>query len=139
MAHTIYMADMARRLAWFFIVASAVSYACFLILGSTIQARADSDARTVFIRDVREAGVHRLSGMVMVQSTCADLYVRAEQHSNTNYGLVFSTWEQPALECARESVPRAFNAIVFAPAVGVHFTATLDGKPLPIVVVPVYQ
>jgi hypothetical protein len=130
------MGDTLSRLAWFFIVSSAVAYVVFLVVGATIHARAIDASRIVTARDVLKANEHRLSGMVMVQSTCAQLSVRAEQMSPTVYHLEFSTWEAPSVECEIVDVPRAFQTVVFAPATGVDFVATLDGEELPLVVIP---
>lgn len=125
------MGDTVSRLAWFFIVCAAVSYALFLAVGSAINKTAIQSTRAVLARDSLQANVHHLSGMVMVPSTCAELSVRAQQLSVDTYELQFSTWQEPSLSsCEKTDTPRPFRAIVFAPAAGVNFKATLDGEPL---------
>ena len=131
------MADIFRRLLWFFIVSSALAYALFLILGSTIHASAIDQSRIVAARDSLSQGVHNLSGMVMVHSSCAELSVHTTQISQTEFQLQFTTWNEPTLpSCVEEDTPRSFRALVFAPSVGITFTATLDDQPLIISVIP---
>lgn len=127
--------DLARRLVWFFVVASSLSYAVFLVAGSTIHKEAISETRRVLVRDYLKVGEHHLSGMVMVPSSCRQLSVKTEELSRELYHLKFTTWEEPYVDCTYEDTPRAFRAIVFAPSVGVDFLATLDGAPLEIAVV----
>ena len=130
------MLDLARRLVWFFVVASAISYAIFLMAGNAIHTQALDQSRVVLIRDFLKVGEHHLSGMVMVHSTCQQLSVRTEQVSDRTFHLKFSTWEEPNVACVEEDTPRAFRAVVFAPSVGVDFISTLDEQPLQIAVTP---
>lgn len=134
------MGDMIRRLVWFFFVSGAISYAFFIAAGSVIHAQAVDATRAVLARDSLKANVHRLSGMVMVHSTCAELSVRSEQMSHDTYELQFTTWQEPSVtECEVADTPRSFHAIIFAPAVGVHFRASLDGEPLAFGVIQVVE
>lgn len=128
------MIDLFRRLVWFFVVASAVSYAVFLVGGNAIRTQALDDSRIVLVRDYLRPGEHHLAGMVMVPSTCKQLSVRAEEPEPLLIHLRFETWEEPNIDCIEEDTPRAFRALVFAPAVGVEFIATLDEEPLQIAV-----
>ncbi len=132
------MGDIMRRLAWIFIVSCAIAYAVFLAAGSALHAEAEGATKDVFTRDVVSVGVHRLSGMVMVPKTCFDLYVHVTEVSDILYRLEFSTWEQPYIDCDEDPTPRTFNTIVFAPSIGVHFIATLEGEPLNMYVIPHY-
>lgn len=133
------MRDVSLRLVWFAIVATAFAYCAFLLAGSAITARAVDETRILVVRDVLQPGAHHLSGMVSVPSTCAQLVVRTEKIADTAYKLVFSTWEEPNIDCVIEDTPRAFRSVVFAPATGITFLATLDELPLPMVVLPVVQ
>ena len=75
--------------------------------------------------------------MVMVHSSCAELSVHTTQISQTEFQLQFTTWNEPTLpSCVEEDTPRSFRALVFAPSVGITFTATLDDQPLIISVIP---
>lgn len=130
------MIDLIRRLVWFFIVASAVAYAIFLVAGNAIYTQALGQSRVVLVRDHLKAGEHHLSGMVMVPYTCEQLSVRTEGVDVHTIHLHFNTWKEPNVDCSREDTPRAFRAVVFAPAVGVSFTATLNGEPLQLAVTP---
>ena len=131
------MGDVIRHLVWFFIVSSAVAYGSFLLIGSAIHADAAGSRRAVIIRDELARGVHDLSGMLMVPSTCQQITVRGDKVDKFTYRLAFTTWDEPAVVCAKEETPRAFRTTVFAPSVGVDFNATLDEIALPIAVYPV--
>ncbi len=132
------MGETLRRFVWFFFVSSAVAYAFFLVVGSAIHTQAITETHTVVARDSLKPGTHYLAGMVMVRSTCAQLSVRAEKLSEDTYLLQFTTWTEPSLaDCVEEDTPRSFRSVVFAPAAGVRFVATLDDEPIPLVVIPV--
>jgi hypothetical protein len=90
----------------------------------------------VWVRDEIEPNAHHLAGMITVKSSCTELSAKTEELSPVLYKLKFSTWEHPNVECTRDSVQKEFHEIIFAPAVGIRFIATLDDEPLPIVVVP---
>lgn len=131
------MSEMAWRLAWFAVVAAAVSYASYLLVGSVVNARAAGTADPILVRDVLSPGVHSLTGMVMVPTPCDQLSVRTEEISKVGYRLVFRTWREPSIKsCAPQETPRPFRAVLFAPAAGIYFTATLDEDPLPLTVIP---
>lgn len=131
------MSELLRRLVWFFIVASAIAYSIFLVAGSFITANAIDATHIVQVRDALAANEHRLSGIVMVPSSCTELSVRSEKISNTDYELVFSTWQEPSVECVLDDTPRAFRAVLFAPAAGINIVGSIDGSPLTLVVIPV--
>ena len=125
---------MIARLLWFFCAACLGSYAIFLLVGSTIHAQAIDQSRIVQVRDALKPNLHTLSGMVMVPRTCDELGVSTEEVTPTVHKLVFTTWQLPSVECKVEDVPRAFRAVVIAPAAGIEFIATLDEMPLTVVV-----
>lgn len=131
------MLDLIRRLVWFFIVAAALAYAIFLVAGNAIYTQALGQSRVVLIRDHLKVGEHHLSGMVMVPYTCQQLSVRTQEISPGLVHLHFNTWEEPNISCEKEDTPRSFRAVVFAPAVGVEFTGTLDDAPLQLAITPV--
>lgn len=133
------MSELIRHLVWFFLIASAVAYAIFLTAGSFITAQAIDATHIVQARDELAPGEHRLSGIVMVPTTCTELSVRTEKLSDTEYNLAFTTWEEPSVNCKVDDTPRAFHAILFAPAAGIHIIGTIDGAPLTIVAIPVYR
>ena len=130
------MLDIVRRMVWFFIVACAVAYIIFIVLGATIQARALDQSRIVTVRDSLEVGAHYLSGIVMVRQTCSQLSVSYERVSDSLYSLIFTTWDEPSVPCIVEDTPRSFRAVVFAPSTGISFVGALDGEPLQLSVVP---
>lgn len=124
------MGDLIRRLVWFFVVASLIAYAIFLAAGSVITAQAIDQTHIANIRDSLDTGTHTLSGIVMVPSTCSELSVRTEQLATDTFQLVFTTWQEPSVDCEILDTARPFRAVVFGPATGVRFVATLDGQPL---------
>ena len=130
------MMEVVRRLVWFTLVACVAAYSVYFFVGSAIEAQA-ADSGPVAIRDVLSSNTHNLFGMVPVPSTCRELSVRTEARSETAFAIIFTTWQDPSVVCTVDTVPRAFHAVLFAPAVGVSFVATLDGAPLPIAVIPV--
>jgi hypothetical protein len=127
--------DIVRRLVWFGVVASFASFAIFFVLGNFAVATAE-DTGPVAIRDVLSPGVHHLSGMLLLPNSCDELTVETEQLSATAYALEFHTWENPSVPCPTTPTPREFQTIVFAPSVGVSFSASLDGTAFPITVLP---
>lgn len=131
------MSELVSRMLWFTVVSVAVAYASYLVAGSIVNAQSSDAYRPVIIRDELGAGVHHLSGMVMVPSPCHELSVRTESPTPYVHTLVFSTWREPSVECKNNEMPRYFQAVLFAPAAGVTFTATLDDAGLPIEVIAV--
>ena len=135
--YTVCMEGMFSRLGWFSVVAIAIAYALYLIVGSIVNAEASGAHAPVLIRDAVQANVHQLSGMIMVPTSCDELSVTKQTISPTNYALVFETWREPSIACTSDATPRPFQVTVFAPATGVYFSATLNGIAVPIAVVPV--
>lgn len=133
------MVDMVRRLVWFGVVSTAFAYVFFLVIGSIVHAQAARAYDPVLVRDEVGPGIHRLSGMVMVPSRCDQLSVHTDALSSTTYTLRFTTWREPSVTCEDEEIPRAFREVVFAPAAGVQFIATLNGRSLSVAVVPVVK
>lgn len=130
------MTEVTRRLFAFVIALSIIAYLVFMLAGASIYARTQDEKRTVWIRDEITPDTHRLSGLITVPSSCTELYETVEMLSPLFYKIKFKTWEHPNTECLHEPVQKQFYEIVFAPAIGVHFIATLDDVPMPILVVP---
>lgn len=131
------MIETIRHLAWFMIVVCTVTFVVLIFAGRLVFARAAGESDPTLIRDELGPGSHHLSGMVEVPSSCDELQERVEVLSRTTYEIIFTTWQEPSVPCSETEVPRAFRDALFAPATGVEFTATLDGAPLPILVLPV--
>lgn len=125
------------RLCWFVVIAVAIAYAISLALGSIVNAQESGVNDPVVIRDELRANQHSLSGMVMVPTPCDELSVRTESLSKTNFAILLKTWHEPSVNCGDEATPRTFETVLFAPAAGVTFTATLDDKEFPIAVIPI--
>lgn len=130
------MGAILSRMLWFFVVASLIAYALYLVAGNIVSAQASGEHIPVVVRDELGQGVHHLSGMLMVPTPCDQLSVRVEPSSDTTFVLVFRTWREPSVDCAMDKTPRYFRAILFAPSTGIGFTATLDTIGFPILVLP---
>lgn len=111
------------------------AYVVYLIAGGIATAQAAGAYDPVLVRDQLHVNEHHLSGMVTVHNSCDQLSVDTHTVAATTFELVFKTWRDPSVSCVRDDVPRHFHTVLFAPAVGVTFIATLDGIALPIGVV----
>lgn len=131
------MGAIISRMLWFFVVASAIAYAVYLVAGTIVHAQESRENQPVIIRDELGPGIHHLSGMIMVPSPCDQLSIRTEEVADYTYELIFRTWREPSVDCTNEQVPRYFRTILMAPSTGVTFTATFDGTGFPVIVVPV--
>jgi len=126
--------DVMRNVIW---SATALGIAA-LGLVVTVQLGASASAlkqSPILIRDKIYPGIHHLQGTINVPKTCDELVVHTEQVTKDGYRIVFETWEDPSLNCLKAESPREFEAVAFAPSVGTHFTATIDGAIIPIAVV----
>lgn len=130
------MRNVLRRFFVFTLSACVVAYIVYVLAGASIYAQAQEQAKTVWVRDEISPNTHHLAGMLTVRSSCTELIEKTEQLSPVLFKLKFTTWEHPDVECTSDPVQKQFYEIVFAPAVGVRFIATLDDQPVPIVVVP---
>jgi hypothetical protein len=130
---------MIKSIVGFILVAGCGSYLAFTLIGTIVEAQVEAELNKVIARDKIAVGVHNLSGMAMVPSTCHTLSVKAENVDVSNYVLLFTTWEDSARVCKEEPTPRQFHVTLFAPSTGVAFQATLDGKPISLIVMPEIQ
>ena len=130
------MGEVLRRMFMFAVAACAIAYLVYLMAGASIYAQAEAKEKTVWVRDQISPSAHHISGLVTVHSSCTELSEKIEQLSPLLYKLKFTTWVHPNTECTDYPVQKQFYEIVFAPAVGVHFIATIDGASLPLIVVP---
>ncbi|MEY4747409.1 MAG: hypothetical protein RLZZ416_458 [Candidatus Parcubacteria bacterium] len=122
---------------WFAFLAAAIAYGSYLFLGNIVHTRESGALGSVMIRDELQPGVHNLFGMVSVPTPCDELIVHTEALSTSTFMLSFRTWREPAIkDCPKEETPRSFHAVVFGPAAGIEFVASLNGAGLPIVVLP---
>ncbi len=124
------------RIFWFLLLVTLLSYATYLVAGNFVHAQASGRNEPVLIRDELGVGVHHLSGMITVPSSCDQLSVRTQEISDNTFVLIFRTWREPSVDCVHDETPRYFRAVLFAPSTGVEFTATLDGAGFPIQVMP---
>jgi hypothetical protein len=120
------------RLIWLVISSVALSFGSYIVVTDYVLEKESGTTQPVELIDHLRPGVHYISGMVTVPSACDELTVRVVKIDEFNYDLRFQTWEEPAVRCAHDPVPRYFTTVAFAPAAGVHFTAQMDGTPFPI-------
>lgn len=110
------------------------AYAVILAGGSLLEAQSKHELHTVHMRDVVEPGSHYISGIVTMKSSCDELILETKKLSEETILLDFRTWSNPAISCEDVPTPRFFAKKVYAPAVGIHFVATLDMAPLPLMI-----
>ena len=128
--------DFFRSLVWFLLILFVGLGATFIV-ASEIRRTQLKPSRPILARDTIGAGSHTLSGIVMVPSSCDEIIVNTRKTSDTSYALIVSTWREPYIPtCISREISREFRAIIFAPSIGVSFTASLDGVPVPIAVIP---
>jgi hypothetical protein len=127
------MADTIRAFVWFAIVATAASFAIFAVLGNFGALNAAFES-PVPIHDDVSAGVHHLSGILVLPLSCDELSVETETISGTDYLLAFQSWQDPSVTCTQTPTSRAFEAVVPASSNGVSFIATLNGNGFPITI-----
>lgn len=124
-----------RSLVWLVLIVAVGLGATFLVANAIIRAQF-KPIIPILARDNVGIGSHTLSGNVPVQSTCDEVIVDTAKTSDTSYTILFSTWREPYIpSCISQEVQREFHAIIFAPSLGVSFTATLNGAPIPIAVI----
>ena len=130
------MDEALRRAGWIVVAVVLGSYVTFLVSGNVFGSHSASLNIPIVIRDHVRPGEHHLKGMLLVANTCDQLSVSSKQVAEFEYELTFETWPDPAVPCEHEPSPRVFEAVVFAPSIGVRFVATLDKEPLEIAVYP---
>lgn len=123
------------KILWFVALATSIAYAIYLFAGGMVTS-ATTDPGPVVIRDAVRRGEHHLAGMITVPSPCDEVTVRTQKIDAKTHELQFTTWREPSVQCENIATPRAFRTTIFAPSFGIHFIATLDGRPLPIAVYP---
>lgn len=131
------MKGILTRMGWFTAVAVAMSYMTYFVAGNFVSANAAAINDPVIARDVIGPNTHRLSGIIFVPSPCDQLSVGTFKSSANTFELVFKTWHEPSVTCKDDLTPRSFDVLLYAPAAGVYFAATLDSRPLPFDVTPV--
>ena len=126
------MAETIRHLAWFAVASTAVAYATFLVLGSVVEAQAESANSPVLVRDELTNVEQFLSGMVNVPASCDQLGVQVMQIDSSTYRLAFTTWRDPSVSCSDDPMPRYFRVRMQNASTTLRFVATMDGKDMPI-------
>lgn len=127
--------EMLRRIVTFAFVSTLFAFV-FLMIAGHFTERAAARTNVIVLRDEFTGSVHRITGIVPVDYSCAELSVRAEPVEGKTYLLRFETWNGPSVECAKEETPRWIQLPVFIKEEPPHFTATLDGKVIPVSVYP---
>lgn len=125
-----------RSLVWLVLILGLGLGATFIVAQEIVRASI-KPSQVIFVRDAIGIGSHVLSGTIAVPSTCDEVIVNTEQTSATSYAILFSTWRDPHItSCKDTKATREFHAIIFAPSLGTSFTATLNGAPVSIAVIP---
>lgn len=121
------VSEVLWRLAWLSVLCCVVGYVSYLYFGS-FRATPRNGPSVLITDEIKPAGEHHLSGIIPVPTPCHGLSVRTQEINLDHYRLDFTTWQEPARTCEPHEQTRNFSTVVFAPAVGVTFSATLDGE-----------
>lgn len=130
------MDEALRSAGWICIAVVLGAYLTFVSADRVFNTRV-ATSTPIVVRDVLRKGEHHLYGKMEVPSPCDEVRVHTENISENEYELSFTTWAEPAVKCTNEPSERVFDTIVFAPSIGVKFTATIDKVPVPVLVFPV--
>ena len=130
------MDDMFWRLLWLIAAVTLITYATFLFFGSILR---DEPLRApILVTDRVGDGTHHLTGTIPVSSSCHQVSVQVRETESFRYHIDFVTWYEPfRTDCAKDSA-HTFYALVFAPALGVEFSASIDEKPLELEINKIY-
>jgi hypothetical protein len=137
-ARTVGVNELLWRLVVIAAVITVATYGIYLFFAGMISAESSEGPRIVAIDQV-SPGEHDLSGVVVVPSVCHGLSVNTRKISVSEYHLFFQTWQEPTRICPDEPDTKPFRTTVYAPSVGVTFTATLDGEPIALQVIRYYR
>ena len=128
--------NILRSLVWFMIVLTVGLGITFVVADTVAHTQVLNAPTPVLVQDSIGIGSHTLSGVISVPSSCDQMTVHTQQISPSSYLILFDTWREPYIQCAEQGSVREFHVIIFASSLGVSFSATLDGSPIPIAVVP---
>lgn len=129
------MDDALRRAGWICIAVIAAAYMTFVGTDRIFNANT-ATSTPIVIRDVLQKNQHHLYGKIVVPKSCDEVSLNVQNSDQSDYQLVFTTWEEPEVACTRDPTERVFDTIIFAPSIGVHFSATIDKVPIPVAVYP---
>lgn len=133
MAYTCSMPEMMRRIIALLSVSFFLAYAVDFFAVNALSPE-HTVAPLVIIDHVRK-GEHRLSGYLSLPTECHAFSTKVTQSGEYTYLVDFSTWQDSTRECSVTPVSRRFEAITFAPSVGVHVGARVDGVEVPVHVI----
>jgi hypothetical protein len=129
------MDEALHRAGWIVVAVVLGAYATFLVTDQVFNSHTASSTPIV-IRDIMQKGQHHLYGKIYVPSSCDEIQLTVNTIGINKYELAFTTWAEPSAVCSDLGAEQPFDTVVFAPAIGTEFTATLDKVPLPIAVYP---
>jgi hypothetical protein len=130
------MHEALRSAGWMVLAVVLGAYLTFLVASDTFNAT-PAAATPVVVRDVLREGEHHLYGKIVVPSSCDEVSIQTVNTSATTYDLQFTTWPEPEVKCINAPAERVFDTVIFAPSVGVEFTASIDKTPVPLAVYPI--
>lgn len=132
------MDEVFWRVLWVALAATLVTYVSIIFFGSVASDPPEEKDKPIVVTDRVSVGIHRLSGIVPVSSDCDRLTVNVRDLGAFHYHVDFSSWREPSRDCPLKTAYQSFYAVVFAPALGVQFEASLDNTPLDLQIVKVY-
>lgn len=119
---------------WTLIVASCIAYATYSVIGTYIEAEAEIRTSEVNVVHSIKDGSHSLAGILMVPSRCHGLALEVESRGARVFHLAFSAYEQFE-GCKLDPEPRSFKAVTRVSSDNDLFTASMNGRPLPLHIV----
>src|SRR5947208_2648614 len=129
------MDEALRRVGWICLLVIVGVYATFTLASNAFN-QSSATTTPIVVCDILQQGAHHLSGKILVPSTSDELSVTRENVGNNEYRLNFVTWPEPSVKCINFPSERFFDTVIFAPSVGIYFSATLDRAAIPIAVYP---
>jgi len=130
------MDEALRSAGWIVVAITLGAYVTFYVANSTLNGHVSTSTPLV-VRDVLQRGQHHLYGKILVPSSCDEVSVKTVNTGTNDYELQFTTWVEPEVTCIQAPAERVFDAVIFAPSIGVQFTASIDRVPVPLAVYPV--
>jgi hypothetical protein len=130
------MDEALRRAGWIALSVIATGYVTFAASDAVFNSR-EASSTPVVVRDVLSEGEHHLYGKILVASSCDEVTIKTDMISTNKYELSFTTWREPEAICIQAPTERVFDTIIFAPTIGVNFSAKLDDTEIPIAVYPI--
>lgn len=120
---------------WMATATVVIAYPTMLFIGG-LSPTHEYERAVIALNEI-DGTTHTLTGTLVVPSECHGLEARVveTEAATSTYHILFTTWQEPYRDCPRASALKRFRVVLFAPAEGTNFTASLDGTALQLHVV----